>query len=362
MSKFAAEDVVEKLGRAAAAAMGSGGRGTEALPNLCFCFGKLSLLERYQEFLFGAEGVVILQGFASYTGAQRQSVRVEVARTIAHCLKLRMNQRIILNMLQSQDKDDPAYQSQTTAQQKQTLQTEKENLATGEQVRKLMDRLLLTKPWDSQVLHHYTASLELLTRRGANHRFLLAKPYVQQLVLLSTQLKGKGLALALRGLRFMAQGGSEGPGGSTPKPEDGVKQQLIKLKILPAMHVLCKHPEKQLEGLQKDDEAQVEICRLLAALANDEPDVASQVASYRGPPDSGGEPDISLLEAFGNIFESPWPAVLVEASKALELFAPTHKVAICHAKLVARLIALSHSEIREVSIAGGQVLKALSMS
>ena len=49
-------------------------------------------------------------------------------------------------MIQSQDKDDPAYQSQTSAQQKQTVQTEKENLATGEQVRKLMDRLLLTKP------------------------------------------------------------------------------------------------------------------------------------------------------------------------------------------------------------------------
>ena len=46
-------------------------------------------------------------------------------------------------------------------------------------------------------------------------------------------------------------------------------------------------------------------------------------------------------------------------------FQPTLRaaqVAICHAKLVARLIALSHSEIREVSIAGGQVLKALSMS
>ena len=42
--KFSAADVVEKLGRASTAAMGSGGRGTEALPNLCFCYGKLSLL------------------------------------------------------------------------------------------------------------------------------------------------------------------------------------------------------------------------------------------------------------------------------------------------------------------------------
>jgi len=110
---------------------------------------------------------------------------------------------------------------------------------------------------------------------------------------------------------------------------------------------------------------------------------------YRGASDSGEEPDISLLEAFGNLFESPSSAVLVEASAALEVFAPLHKaralllapsrlgyaaplspkvcppspqVAICHAKLVARLIALSHSDDLDVSIAGGRVLRALSTS
>ena len=82
---------------------------------------------------------------------------------------------------------------------------EKDALSTGDQVRKLMDRLLLTKPWDSRVLWHYAAGLELLTQETSNHEFLLAKPYVQQLVLLATQLKGEGLALALRGLRQMAQ-------------------------------------------------------------------------------------------------------------------------------------------------------------
>ena len=41
-----------------------------------------------------------------------------------------------------------------------------------------------------------------------------------------------------------------------------------------------------------------------------------------------------LLEAFGNLFESPSSHVLVEASAALEVFAPHHKVAICHAKLL----------------------------
>jgi len=46
---------------------------------------------------------------------------------------------------------------------------------------------------------------------------------------------------------------------------------------------------------------------------------------YRGTSVSGEEPDISLLEAFGNLFESPASAVLIEASAALEAFAPSHK-------------------------------------
>jgi len=312
--KFSAADVVEKLGRASTAAMGSGGRGTEALPNLCFCYGKLSLLEEYQKWLFGPDGVVVLQGFASYTGAQRQSVRIELARTIAQCLRLRNNQRIILNMLQSKDPTDPSHQSQGTAQQRLTMLQEKDALATGDQVRKLMDRLLLTKPWDSRVLWHYAAGLELLTQETSNHEFLLAKPYVQQLVLLSTQLKGEGLALALRGLRQMAQSGKV----------DGVRQVLIRLKVLPAVYVLCKNPEKQLEDLQKGVEAQVEICRLMGALAAED-EVAGTIASYRGTSVNGEGPDISLLEAFGNLFESPSSAVLIEASAALEAFAPLHK-------------------------------------
>ena len=252
--KFSAADVVEKLGRASTAAMGSGGRGTEALPNLCFCYGKLSLLEEYQKWLFGPDGVVVLQGFASYTGAQRQSVRIELARTIAQCLRLRNNQRIILNMLQSKDPTDPSNQSQGTAQQRLTMLQEKDALATGDQVRKLMDRLLLTKPWDSRVLWHYAAGLELLTQETSNHEFLLAKPYVQQLVLLSTQLKGEGLALALRGLRQMAQVNlphsarrlartqprlglcnHSHPVAPQSGKVDGVRQVLIRLKV-PGSH------------------------------------------------------------------------------------------------------------------------------
>ena len=51
-----------------------------------------------------------------------------------------------------------------------------------------------------------------------------------------------------------------------------------------------------------------------------------------------------------------------EACAALQVFAPMHKVAICHAKLVARLISLSHSGDEVVSVAGGQVLRALSLT
>ena len=47
---------------------------------------------------------------------------------------------------------------------------------------------------------------------------------------------------------------------------------------------------------------------------------------YRGTSGSGEDPDISLLEAFGSLFESPSSVVLIEASAALEEFAPLHKV------------------------------------
>ena len=104
----------------------------------------------------------------------------------------------------------------------------------------------------------------------------------------------------------------------------------------------------------------MEICKLLAALARED-EVATRVATYKGPPEGDDEPEL-LLGAFGNLFESPHSQVLVEACAALQVFAPMHKVAICHAKLVARLISLSHSGDEVVSVAGGQVLRALSLT
>eukprot|EP00964_Phaeocystis_antarctica_P085882 scaffold54313_cov63-Phaeocystis_antarctica.AAC.1 len=66
----------------------------------------------------------------------------------------------------------------------------------------------------------------------------------------------------------------------------------------------------------------------MGALAAED-EVAGTIAScrwrYRGTSVNGEGPDISLLEAFGNLFESPSSAVLIEASAALEAFAPLHK-------------------------------------
>ena len=355
--RFTSVEVVDKLGRAALAATGRTGdakvKGTEALPDLCFCYAKLSLLPQFQAWLFGADGVQVLTGFAAYTGAQRALVRSELARTIAQCIKHRHNQRIVLNMLPSQDPTDPTFHLQTTAQQRLTMLQEKDALATGEEVRRLMDRMLLTKPWDPRVLEHYTSMLEVLTREPSNHDYLLQKPYVSQLVLLATQLRGDGLSLALQGLRHLAQA----------REAEAVLQQLLKLGVLPALYALCKRPDRQLEGLVTDASmsAQMEVCRLMAALGAED-QVAATLASYRGAAGPDGEEPDTLLGAFGSLFDSPSPHVLIEVCSALEVYAPLHKVAICHAKLVARLIALSHSEERSVSVAAGQVLRALSMT
>ena len=132
------------------------------------------------------------------------------------------------------------------------------------------------------------------------------------------------------------------------------------MRLEKGLSMLCKHPERQLDRLQGDDAAQVEICKLLGALALED-EVAAHIAAYKGPAEKDEAPDL-LLAAFGNLFDSPSPRVLIEACKCLEIFAPLHKVPICHAKLVQRLITLTHSEDMAVSVAGGQVLRALSMT
>lgn len=154
-------------------------------------------------------------------------------------------------------------------------------------------------------------------------------------------------------------------GGTTrqAREADLVLTQLLKLGVLPALYELCRHPERQLGGLVADSSvaAQIEVCRLVAALGAED-HVALLVAAYRGAAGPDGEEAETLLGAFGSLFGSPSPQVLIEVCAALEVYAPMHKVAICHAKLVARLIGLAHSVERDVSVAAGQVLRALSMT
>ena len=59
-------------------------------------------------------------------------------------------------------------------------------------------------------------------------------------------------------------------------------QQLLKLGVLPALYALCKRPDRQLEGLVTDASmsAQMEVCRLMAALGAED-QVAATLARSR---------------------------------------------------------------------------------
>ena len=116
------------------------------LPEFCSAYAQLALLEEYQGWLFGLDGVEVMQRLEAYVGPGRANVRVNLAHIIARCLRLPLNRRIILERLTRLDDRTDAFRRKSTEEQRALIQKEKDALVTGREVRVLMDSLLHGTP------------------------------------------------------------------------------------------------------------------------------------------------------------------------------------------------------------------------
>lgn len=348
--EFSAPAVIKALGEAGiAAGTANGGRGSEALPSYAAAYAKLSLVPAIALWLFDVAGVGLLEAFAASTGAAADDVRVHLACVLAHSLKQRVNQRIVLEMLQMHDPTDEAFRVRSTTEQRMLLLKERDALATGKEVRGLMNRLLYSQSRNDAVFLHYARTLEMLaTQHPSNHAYMLQKPYVQQLVELAGALQqlstaGEAQAAALRGLRVMAEA----------EAVDDIASTLIGMKLLPVV---------MSAAYSEHEETRVEVCRLVRALAR-RPEVAAKMVRTSHPPPAGapeGTSPTPFLSVMGSVLASSSARLQLEASAALEPFASLHKVAMCQAKLVGTLITLAQSTDGPVLDVAGRVLRLLA--
>ena len=256
------------------------------LPEFCSAYAQLALLEEYQGWLFGLDGVEVMQRFEAYVGPGRANVRVNLAHIIARCLRLPLNRRIILERLTRLDDRTDAFRRKSTEEQRALIQKEKDALVTGREVRVLMDSLLHGTPRKPGTLVHYAEALERLAEERANHGLLLQRPspehsYIRQLIVLAggrgPKIKaaapvdakgGNGAAAgggggggaaaaggdasrdppigevrqaAIRGLRLVADTGDS--------DSDGMCESLLRMGAVEALleGCLCAHEPTQLE-------------------------------------------------------------------------------------------------------------------
>ena len=253
---------------------------------------------------------------------------------------------------------------------------DRDALKTGKDVRNLMTRLLRSPSNNPYVFLQYARILQMLAAEPSNHSYMLQKhagemsSYAEQLILLAgpMQTHGDTQATALRGLRLLAD--------LPPDQQvDGILRTLAgTMRIIPILMGAAR---------TSHEDTRVEVCRLVRALAR-QADVADQMVQsfvpvYNHPPNNGHsnaivatggringatEPlkpqKISFLSILGGLLHVPSSRLQMETCLALEPLADRHKLAMCQAKVVTALIALSHSGDRDLMDCAGRVLKLLA--
>ena len=407
--QFSRGDVIRRLGDAASEAAdaardalgGKVGAG-ETLTDFAAAYARLSRVPAVALWLFDVVGVTILEAFADATGPTADDVRAQLGSILASCLRERQNQRIVLDMLRSNDPTEASFRGRSTTEQRLLMLRERDALRTGKEVRGIMTRLLRSPSTNPAVFTQYARILQMLAEEPSNHSYMLMRhdvsSYIEQLVLLASpaQEHHDARAAALRGLRLLAEA----------RVVDGILRILTgQMRIVPILMYAV-----QLEH----DETRVEVCRLVRALAH-QPEIADDMIRSSHPilltgmrlqvalleqqaaqqqqqqagdpqqqtgqtgavvaagadaarPDGGAKPPAptkaTFLTLLGALLASPAADVLMEACLALESLARDHKVEMCQAKVVGMLIALiSHSggaKDEALVQAAGRVLRLLA--
>lgn len=363
---FSGPKFIRLLGEAATQAASAGGTTTTSSPALhdyAVVYAKLSRIPAIALWLFDIVGVSVLESFAAATGAASEDVKVCLAMVLANCLRVRPNQRIVLNMLRSHDPTEASFHRKSTTEQRILLLRERDALRTGKEVRGLMTRLLRGQHASHLIFLHYARCLQMLAAEPSNHNYMMVHQdvsqqadqlsYIEQLVFLATMMLGHGdtQATALRGLRLMAEA----------ETLDGIHSMLAgPMNMLPALMNLATVEHEDLR---------IEVCRLVRTLAK-RPEIATSIvqstlkapvpqaragASGESPP-----PPTPFLALLGAMLLTPSPRLQCEACMALEALAEGHKVEMAQARVVSALIALSHSSSDSIVDAASKVLQLLA--
>ena len=377
---FARPVVISTLGEATLAST------REALPDFAAAYAKLAMVPAIAFWLFDVEGVELLKRFMAENGSAADDIRVHLVTILSACLRQRGNQRIVLRMLKSQDPLEANFRDAPTAKQRLMLLRERDALRTGGDLRDLMTRLLNCGSRNPALYTAYARTLASMAREASNHKHMLENEYVAQLQLLavgavalagSSQrvLIADAQAAALQGLRYLADPASSDawqPGLSEEFVLDDVESLLaIRFKLIPILMEAARAPHEA---------TRAEVCRLVAALAK-KPSIAMRMVKASAAPHhhggtplavrnggggEGGEPPLEgpkplpFLAVIGELLATPSKLLAIEASLAIEPFAADHKLALCQARVVGSLIALSQSPDPEVKMTASHVLKKLA--
>ena len=277
-ASFSRPEVLKRVGDAAIEAalkVQESGQGSEVLIDFASAYSRLSRVPAIACWLFDVTGVGVLEAFAQATGPTADDVRAQLGCILANCLRQRQNQRIVLEMLLSQDPTESSFRNKSTTEQRLLLLKERDALRTGKEVRGLMTRLLRAPSSNPLVFLQYARMLQMLAAEPSNHEFMLHKhdvsSYVEQLVFLASpmQTHGDTVAAALRGLRLLAEA----------EVVDGVLRTLAgPMKLIPVL-LHAAH--------SSHEDTKIEVCRLVKAFAR-RPETAIQLVQSKYTPPANG--------------------------------------------------------------------------
>jgi len=332
---FSSPDVIKALGDAAHEAIAVTDGHFESLPTYASAYAKLSAVPDIALWLFDIQGISLLQAFGQTTGTVAEDVKVHVGTILAKCLRQRLNQRIVLEMLRNHDSSDKVFETFSTTKKRELLLKERDAMATGKDVQKIMARQIYSHTRNPTVYIQYARMLEMLAKDPSNHTKMLEKLYVTQLIELAHRIGpvGDAQASALRALRYLCTDTAEG----AKPPIPNIKTMLVtEYNIIPIL-MAAAHVAHE--------DTRLEVCTIVRSLATEnnladkmvrcvfKPQFANpyhQHQHHQQQQQAALEaPGTPFLAVVGSLLATNSPRLQRGACRALEPFARRHKIPVC---------------------------------